>query len=99
MSRYIDADKLEEKFMQMARSEWKKPTMLNNGSAFSELADIVNKFPAANAVEVRHGNWVGIDDFPHETWECDRCGRIIEGDRENYCPNCGSRMDLDEVTE
>ena len=51
--------------------------------------------PAADVAPVVHGNWVGIDDEPFTTWECDRCGCIYEADFEyipNFCPNCGSDM-------
>lgn len=46
---------------------------------------------------VKHGRWIGIDDDPHETWECDQCGCIYEempSWTPNYCPNCGARMDV-----
>ena len=49
-------------------------------------------------IEPKRGHWIGIDDFPYETWECDRCGEIIEVDEPpNYCPNCGA--DMREVEE
>ena len=43
--------------------------------------------------EVRHGKW--IDDCGD--YECDQCGArmdcyMFEG-AENYCPNCGAKMD------
>lgn len=48
----------------------------------------------AKAEPIKHGHWIGIDDFPHETWECDRCGKIIETDEPpHYCENCGAKMD------
>lgn len=45
----------------------------------------------------RCGNWVPIDDEPHETFECDNCGFIVEEDEPakrlpKYCPECGYRM-------
>lgn len=44
--------------------------------------------------EPKHGHWIGIDDYPYETWECDRCGKIIEADEPpNYCERCGAKMD------
>ena len=48
-------------------------------------------------VEIRHGHWVGIDDEPCETFECDRCGYIadINAMPYNFCPECGARMDKD----
>lgn len=51
-------------------------------------------------VEVPHWHWVGIDDYPFETWECDRCGHIENGDdvqeRCHYCPNCGAKMEIEQ---
>ena len=34
----------------------------------------IKNLPAADVQPVVHGTWVGIDDFPHEDWECDHCG-------------------------
>ena len=56
-------------------------------------ASIVQLIDAFEAEPRKHGHWVGIDDFPHETWECDRCGKIVETDEPpNYCENCGAKM-------
>lgn len=44
------------------------------------------------------GAWVGIDDFPHEEWECNQCGKVVYTDCEigiedyEYCPHCGAEM-------
>ena len=46
-------------------------------------------------VKDQQGHWVGIDDEPCETWECDRCGYIEEcedGRQSNVCPRCGADM-------
>ena len=58
----------------------------------------VNRIPAADVEEVKHGCWVGIDDEPCEDFECDVCGSICctcgnTWDLPNYCPNCGAKMD------
>ena len=46
--------------------------------------------------ERNKGHWVGIDDYPHDTWECDRCGCVVENDNRiedwKFCPNCGADM-------
>ena len=48
--------------------------------------------------EVRHGRWLHLHLDPdnitgHTKGECSICGKLRIVD--NYCPNCGSRMDLE----
>jgi len=50
--------------------------------------------------------WVGIDQEPHETWECGLCGFVIDGsgcinpdkyrDIYKYCPHCGAKMESED---
>lgn len=52
--------------------------------------------------KMRKGHWIAIDEEPHEVWECDHCGFVIDGsgciepyeyrDIYKYCPNCGAKM-------
>ena len=65
--------------------------------------------PSVDAEPVQHGRWKGLDCThyagtdesgeptykPHREYRCSLCGRatII---RENYCPDCGARMDEGE---
>lgn len=61
---------------------------------------IIEAFPAADVVEVRHGKW---DDNAVAFYrKCTVCGCCVEWDKKpflfgvgeyNYCPNCGARMD------
>jgi len=56
------------------------------------------ELPTVDAVPVKHGKWIyHIDDlFPSEsTQECSVCHEheCITLCHENYCPNCGARMD------
>lgn len=50
----------------------------------------------ANGTALKQGCWVGIDEEPHEDWECNNCGFVIWADENiekfHYCPNCGRRM-------
>ena len=61
------------------------------------------------AESVKHGRWIdkgwngdwqfqtdGRGNSWHE-WECSECEFITKGAKWNFCPNCGARMDLDEV--
>ena len=56
----------------------------------------VEKMPPVTPQEPRKGHWIGIDEDPHEDWECDNCGFVIWADENiekfHYCPNCGCRM-------
>ena len=92
MSRYIDADKLKKHYAWWQGGTLEK-TLDEMKRDFDTIIDL------QPTVEPKHGRWIGIDDFPHETWECDRCGKIIETDEPpNYCENCGARM-MDTVEE
>ena len=56
------------------------------------IAEEIEDLPSAQS-ERNRGHWVGIDDEPCETWECDKCGYIqecFEDELPNYCPNCGA---------
>ena len=45
---------------------------------------------------VKHGQW---ETYPiaDDCWQCSVCGTLRMGSQSNYCPNCGAKMDLDEV--
>lgn len=64
--------------------------------AFVDSMQIIHDLPSADVQPVRHGYW--IKDGHHIT--CDQCGQsMCDKDREgntipqNFCPNCGVRMD------
>lgn len=60
---------------------------------YMALREALDRVPVVDAEPVRYGHWIGIDDEPHEVWECDRCGYTYESEhRYNYCPHCGADM-------
>lgn len=75
----------------------------------NQIIDLFDLAPEVDAEPVRHGRWKGLDCThyagtdesgeptykPHREYRCSLCGRatII---RENYCPNCGAKMDEGE---
>lgn len=66
----------------------------------------VSDAPAADVELVRHGRWFRDEDDWNSlaTFQCSICGEeyCFECDEDiltlnyNYCPNCGSKMDLEE---
>ena len=52
---------------------------------------------AADVAPVRHGRWVPTKaPFMNECKDCSVCGyRTVWGNRYNYCPNCGAKMEGD----
>lgn len=82
-------------------TEWRKwSAILKERSAFKhDVADA----PSAE----RHGRWVVLEEqIENQTFDeckCSKCGCVEYFNKGwkhfNYCPNCGSRMDLDEVKE
>lgn len=54
----------------------------------------VEEIPAADVVEVRHGEWIPEPDR-HYRWHCSECGYVIGVARMDcdFCPKCGAKMD------
>lgn len=51
--------------------------------------------PSADVAPVRHGRWDVIDAEEPRRYGCSECKRL-SWYMENYCPNCGAKMDGDE---
>lgn len=49
------------------------------------------KFKGKLYDEVRHGKWIDL--------HCSVCGKVGWMDEDNYCPNCGARMNLEGDAE
>ena len=77
-------------------------------SEYAELENALNRIPAADVVEVLHGQWDGEGDgyadgeIVIDVWYCSECGYCIDDGTDdpnilpNYCPNCGALMDKEE---
>lgn len=100
MARYYDMDKLKE--MISAKAE----TLLTGKQAFFYIAKWLDRLPAADVVEIKHGKWrleecqCGLFSTT-QFFVCSACNEefFVEGwDYEDlcanvkYCPNCGARM-------
>ena len=95
--RLIDADELIE-FIDMGH--------LRNPleACFSErdVVDMLESRETIDAAPVRHGHWVlrihdEDDDGGYPLYHCSMCDNPRPHKRDNYCPNCGAKMD--EVSE
>lgn len=73
MSKYIDQDKLAE----FARH-----------STIGIDANDIMRFPTADVVEVKHGEW--LEDSGNIA--CSECHTIWLYRRTDFCPNCGADM-------
>ena len=60
----------------------------------------IHALPSVTPQEPKTGYWVGIDEEPHEDYECSYCGYVVSTFTANikphteykFCPNCGCRM-------
>lgn len=64
-------------------------------ATFCEASLTAKKMPTVEAEPVRHGRWEFIGGYGYQ-YRCSKCIMCADH-RTNYCPNCGAKMDLDEV--
>ena len=85
MAEYIKKEDIEQKIQDR----------LNNlvlGHDSIEVLGMIYEMPAAEVAPVRHGRWKR---YGKNLGECSECGEVV-AIRNNYCPNCGCKMDLEE---
>lgn len=97
MSRYIDAELFDKNLMieiYLAEDEDFTKAFVR-GMEFVKKAE--DETPTADVQEVKHGKWDEIRDGygKLEGWIHRGCGRMSMG-KDNYCPKCGARMDLED---
>ena len=96
MAEYIDRD-------EVIAWIWKQKR-LSKGYTVMVIQDL----PAADVEPVRHGRWEEADwvepdhkgfeliRTPKAAWRCSRCCHCFKKEllwKDDYCPNCGARMD------
>lgn len=92
-------------------AEFKRLTLGENSLVERLFADgvyaVIETFPAADVVEVRHGRWLTTDAYPHHLY-CSVCYKTYAKNAKwvneldlptNYCPNCGARMGKEDEHE
>lgn len=93
MTRLIDADALESEMyfksdLDDGRSHWDDSGLWIQYQMFEEA---IKNAPTVDAVPVRHGKWKVTPVYI----KCSECGESFMLIPQNYCPNCGSRMDAE----
>lgn len=107
MAEYIEKAKLIEKF-QNEVCTYNVLTHPIGYCVLDKLDDVLNNMPVADVVEVKHGHWEKC--IPRKINQpeavCSNCGRdvvytVVNGKWkfENYCPNCGAKMDGERKTD
>ena len=91
MARYIDADALVkelEREVELA-DDWKTA---------HEIANVVKYFPTTE-IEPRRAFWVGKPIAGYATVRCANCRAVFNENKGRwpYCPNCGAKMDFEEI--
>lgn len=69
---------------------------------FKLFENCLEAIPAADVVEVRHGQWMATDAYPHNVY-CSKCYKTFAQEHwkiwqdgslpRDYCPSCGAKMD------
>lgn len=91
---YIERDKAYE----LARTSNYYSDFHKSMADLTSLKELLDDTPAADVVEVRHGEWLPDIDREYD-YHCSLCrGSAGKGDYGNYdvlydfCPNCGAKM-------
>jgi hypothetical protein len=113
MAEYIEREALIKRLEHEADCS----TSLVDVLVINGLANLVRDerlAPTTDVVEVKHGEWLKTDAYPHRVY-CSLCYKtyvtneeIIRGRSDGhptycreakYCPHCGAKMDLKEGAE
>ena len=92
MAEYIEREALLERNMYGNTNPITHRTYAKN---------LIESAPAADVVEVKHGEWIEHFNFGCWHYDCPFCDfgfatQIRNEDTPNYCENCGAKMDKKE---
>ena len=97
MSKYIDADELKND-LEHRLIRWSEPTRgMFPTYGESDMPDIIDSQPTAEVI--KRGRWIIDRKFGNDVMSdeqmviCSVCGKGIFWGKQNYCPNCGAKMD------
>lgn len=89
MTEYIDKQDAIDIFKQFKKRKW-------ISMPIEQVIEIISVVPYVEAEPIKHGRWKSLGKYDRE---CSCCLGIVDVTNYRYCPNCGAKMDLDEVEE
>lgn len=104
MAEYIEREALIQEYRSEIEKMREYAINIPNGGnilgCLGELAgmrmalEFIQRYPAADVVEVRHGQYIstGYDELYCGFGDCSICGANMPR-WSDYCPNCGAKMD------
>ena len=66
-------------------------------SNYSDLWNTVDDMPAADVQPVVHAKWLCLEPEIGLYYSCSRCGHNTFQGMYKFCPNCGAKMDGEQV--
>lgn len=77
------------------------------GFGMKNIQEVIDGIPAADVEPVVHGRWISLTDCSNAGVYCSICHKKVYKEdyawcnrknkvRSPYCPNCGSKMDLED---
>lgn len=102
---FIDAketiSETKEQNTELIKKEEVLRAIITGDEAGTDIVHLYNVIEKMQAAENRpKAVWVGIDEEPHEEWECSNCGNIVntymqdELEEHKYCHKCGAKMSM-----
>ena len=85
---------MENRFADIMRTHKRRATTCEKAIA-SDMIETAKMVKSADVAPVRHGRWEVIDAEEPRRYGCSKCKRL-SWHMDNYCPNCGARMDGEE---
>ena len=98
MAEYIEREALIEKCKAIIQDKWNdKVAPVSWSHAYADFIEDIENQTDADVAPVVHGHWIRQDEsFTRFKCSNPECGAENYGGFENYCPNCGAKMDKDE---
>jgi hypothetical protein len=100
--KYVEADALIQSSADYVHFERTDTGKIIGVVSPNDLRRMIDDAPATDVAPVVHGWWVEIGRNSHDyetsiEEKCSLCGRYVyrydTQPQDNYCPNCGARMD------